>query len=75
MWMMAGQDSNRFITIKLSDSAISNTILRGTFITAKNISSNYSYVDKVIHLTVGDKKSYLKVNTKKMLKSKMTLGF
>ena len=63
-WMMEGNDSNRFITIKFSDSAVGKTSLRGTFITAKNIYGNYSYVDKIVHLTVGNKKSYFKIITK-----------
>lgn len=62
-WMMDGDESDRIITIKFSDSAVGKTSLRGTFITAKNIYGDFSYVDKVVHLTVGNKKSYFKINT------------
>ena len=63
-WMMDGNFEDRVITIKLSDNAISKTSLGGTFITAKNISSDYGFVDKVVPLTVGNKKAYLKIKPK-----------
>jgi len=62
-WRLVDQASaNHRIEIELSDNAVGKTSLSGTLITSKNIRSNYSYVDIVVPLTVGNTVKRILIN-------------
>lgn len=61
-WMISGTTDKKLF-IKFSDSAVGKTDIGGTFVTTKNFASKFTYVDKVVPLTVGSKTVYFKVNT------------
>ena len=62
-WMLSGTSKNRKISIKFSDNAVGKTDISGTFVTTKNLTTRYTYVDKIVPLKVGNKNYRIKVNT------------
>ena len=62
-WKLEGNNTNRKISIRFSDYAVGMTDVSGEFVTPANIKSKYTYVDKIVPLTVGDKVKHIKIDT------------
>ena len=55
--------TGRNLSIKFSDNSVGKNDISGTFITPNNISTNFTYIDKIVPLTVGKKTYHLKVSS------------
>ena len=62
-WRINGYMDSVKLSIKFSDNSVGKNDASGTFTTLKNIATSYTFVDKIIPLTVGNEKYRFKVNS------------